>query len=535
MDCSLFFNSTSCDLHYPSFRIKWFTNLSLFFLDRPGLRNPELVLKMQGKLKSVLSNILLPQHPEQSTIFSELMTMIHDLRTLNTLHMEKFLQQYKVGTNPEESVTAAVNSLDESRSINRNKRSWNERDSTGNESPQSYDTHSSTSSVEDCSLRRSPIGSVSSSESVCSSEVLKATTNDLKIAGSALINALTTTSSAAAASCPSALHRRRATSESGQKSGGNAATVASGGKYKSRKLDSPSDSGIDSPRAQGSQSTNTSVCSSPRSTHLEETAASATQIKEEPLVDNAMHRSPKPPEVFVESKQSEEQHPLLKRALEQPPQPYNGGMGAFQDEVYKPHKKFRRTNHSSNSDECSSTFRDSPPPSLLASQLAQPPQDQPLSLLATTLRKQGPTLTPEESKRNEIIANLILDGQAPSMARQQEQGLLMCASGGNGGASAYFAPRRPPSATATSGSFRATDEAGTTISGGVNTAATTRHIPIPQAPTKPPSSHSKLASLAEAALSVAAETNREANNSLDSQPLNLTTNRGTGSDISTEA
>merc|ERR1711949_103151 len=35
--------------------------------------------------------------------------------------------------------------------------------------------------------------------------------------------------------------------------------------FKARKLDSPSDSGIDSPKAQGSQSTNTSVCSSPRS------------------------------------------------------------------------------------------------------------------------------------------------------------------------------------------------------------------------------------------------------------------------------
>ena len=63
--------------------------------DRPGLRNPELVHKMQSKLKSVLSNILLPQHPEHATMFSELMTMIHDLRTLNTLHTEKFLQQFK--------------------------------------------------------------------------------------------------------------------------------------------------------------------------------------------------------------------------------------------------------------------------------------------------------------------------------------------------------------------------------------------------------------------------------------------------------
>ena len=69
----------------------------LIITDRPGLRNPELVHKMQSKLKVVLSNILLPQHPEHATIFSELLTMVHDLRTLNTLHTEKFLQQFKFG------------------------------------------------------------------------------------------------------------------------------------------------------------------------------------------------------------------------------------------------------------------------------------------------------------------------------------------------------------------------------------------------------------------------------------------------------
>ena len=64
--------------------------------DRPGLRNPELVGKMQEKLKMVLKNILVPQHPEHSSIFRELLTIIHDLRTLNTLHTEKFLQQSRV-------------------------------------------------------------------------------------------------------------------------------------------------------------------------------------------------------------------------------------------------------------------------------------------------------------------------------------------------------------------------------------------------------------------------------------------------------
>ena len=76
--------------------VKWWYVFLL--IDRPGLRNPELVHKMQTKLKQVFNNILLPQHPDQATIFSELMTMVHDLRTLNTLHLEKFLQKMNVSS-----------------------------------------------------------------------------------------------------------------------------------------------------------------------------------------------------------------------------------------------------------------------------------------------------------------------------------------------------------------------------------------------------------------------------------------------------
>ena len=148
--------------------------------DRPGLRNQELVHKTQSKLKVVLSNILLPQHPEHATIFSELMTMVHDLRTLNTLHTEKFLQQFKFGGGSSNIGDSAVShqegSSDEGRQRSNDsrtnqavgqKRGWgaNEQDSTGNESPQSYTDTTSTGSVDDgCSNRRSPgMGSVSSS------------------------------------------------------------------------------------------------------------------------------------------------------------------------------------------------------------------------------------------------------------------------------------------------------------------------------------------------------------------------------------
>ena len=193
--------------------------LAILLTDRPGLRNPELVHKMQNKLKVVLSNILLPQHPEDASMFSELMTMVHDLRTLNTLHTEKFLQQFKFGggsssSNNRDSTSishphqdggssdeGSQGSSDNSPTTQMvgQKRAWvgNEQDSTGNESPQSYTDTTSTGSVDDgCMNRRSPgMGSVSSSESMRSTEILKLTTNDLKVTGSALMNALATPTS----------------------------------------------------------------------------------------------------------------------------------------------------------------------------------------------------------------------------------------------------------------------------------------------------------------------------------------------------
>ena len=661
----------------------------IYITDRPGLRNPELVHKMQSKLKSVLSNILLPQHPEHATMFSELMTMIHDLRTLNTLHTEKFLQQFKFGggsssTTSSDSAISHVNqdggSSDEgsqgstdSSPTNKHvgqKRTWvgNEQDSTGNESPQSYTDTTSTGSVEDgCMNRRSPgMGSVSSSESVRSTEILKLTTNDLKVTGSALLNALATptsvssiavaaaevaarnpalaastrTSASAPSLCPIMARRREVDpmcsdytaskdvnsqkiehqlminnlkllplqpmSDAGSSSTAVAITSKSstrtppatasssntlqqsdtgGSKYKTqtRKLDSPSDSGIDSPKgAQGSTiSTNTSVCSSPRNeedkssngnlmitskvpdeemkTESIESIVSHTRSDSSSSDENSQQGTiPKSPE--------EHQHPLLKRALEQPPQTFNPmtrGVATFQDEVYKPHKKFRRSNISSaNMDECPSSTQtstpedrlSSPPPSsrqstsLLASQLAEapknyeprirsPPQEQPMSLLASTLRRETPLSTPEETKRNELLANLIFEGNVPSLCPMdpEHQGLLMCATSRQDAAfshqikdnksintnasnlynassssqeqnKANNIPRRqlpPPTATITSQSSKSEPAAdyrsGPTTSGSYCPFSSsdnasdvgTRHIPVQQTPTKPQHHHSQ--------------------------------------------
>jgi len=504
--------------------------------DRPGLRNPELVGKMQEKLKMVLKNILVPQHPEHTSIFRELLTIIHDLRTLNTLHTEKFLQQSRVEGAPAPGLPQHLIYA----SSNGDWEEGGDRDSTGSRSPQSSDCGIPTqhSSWED--MRRSPIGSVSSSESIGSETgqtFSRLSVNDLKIhgVGSVLLNALT--SPAVSAPCPTT--RKRDISRCGsegslhQRPEEAPAPTPEPAKcpFKARKLESPSDSGIDSPKAQGSQSTNTSVCSSPRSS-LEE---KVKEVEEEQAK----------PEVRTES--LEEQHPLLKRALQQPPQPYNaGGVSNFQDEVYKPHKKFRHSGRK-DSDEPTSTQESatSPTPSsessqvaahsILASQLAAPPTYSALattsgqSLLASTLSR--PIAVPrakEAEKRNEWLANFILEKGRPSSSAPQS--LLMCAP--------MAAHSHIPGYE---GLVPQWARPATTSPAPSSAPSAPRHIPVPVAPT--PSSSTRVAPGAAPIKPTQSEASKNphlkmALSGLSSceAPLNLSTKSAAAStDISTEA
>jgi nuclear receptor subfamily 1 group D protein 3 len=491
--------------------------------DRPGLRNAELVQRMQSKLKAVLNSILLPKHSDHASIFSELMGMIHDLRTLNTLHTEKFLQQCKVNTVSISSMTSQQQQQQQPSSS-----SWQqqqqqlERESTGNASPQSSSS-SEDGSSNGCN-RRSPIGSVSSSggESVCSSEVSKLTTtnnhhHDLKVSGSVLMNALTVAdNAAAAASAASAatvttVTRKRGAAEESNKpvaalaaSSSAASSAATVTKHKVRKLDSPSDSGIDSPKAgtsHGSHSTNTSVCSSPRSSsteddHRSKEAAIASSVVEKPTQSSSASTPARNP-------MSEEMHPLLKRALQQPPQPYN--------EVYRPHKKFRRNVPvgddlpSSSTQSCCPQSPPPPPPaahcSLLVSQLSEPPlsmyhqrQQQQHSLLASTLN--ASMANSRECKRNEILANLILNNP-----------------------SSHISSSSPPSSCPSSSSSSSSAAVASLLAAAV---AGPRHIPVQAAPTKPSASASSRMSQLAAAAAAVESSSPAASDDLNA-PLNLST------------
>merc|ERR1719266_1828754 len=474
----------------------------------------------------VLNSILLPQHPENESIFPELMTMIHDLRTLNTLHTEKFLQQCKIneqnvpsangnsasswpvnGSVPNpmpgcpagNAVAAAVNNNNQNNQeqgahFEAAHQRWDsahlDRESTGNGTPQSSsggDTHSSTS-LEDTSSRRSPMGSVSSTDS-SNSDVSKMINNvqDLRMNGNSVLMTALTSQSGVTISRKSSSSSGPLTTHCPMAATVSTVSVTSANvnnlKYNQmRKTDSPStDSGVESNILHPTSSTNNSVCSSPRSSSESETKSRSTSSGS----STSGGSSASPP--------SEERHPLLKRALQQPPQMFNN-VNTFQDEVYKPHKKFRRHNNSFSKDYCpsSSTQRSSSPEahqprSLLASQLSEPPAYHhpvaqpparsssagPVSgILASTLREGIPLATEQESKRNEFLASIILgdglrDGhRGAEQLRQPQveprgshaipQGLLMCAS---------TTPRHiPPSQVQTPGN---------------------RHIPVAVLPTKP--------------------------------------------------
>lgn len=465
--------------------------------DRPGLRNPELLMRIQNKLKMVLSSILLPQHPENESIFPELMTMIHDLRTLNTLHTEKFLQQCKINDHVPSvasgaaSVASAAVNVGPSEAYEREHQRWDsnlDRESTGNGSPQSSsggDTHSSTS-LEDTSSRRSPMGSVSSTDS-SNSEVCKLLSNvqDLRMSNnnssaSVLMTALTSTASSisrkASISTPSLL-----TTSSSTNCRVTHVTASRGSPHSQ-------DSGVASDLCSLKPPSTNSLCSSPsQSSSLESVRSTG---------------SASPP--------GNERHPLLKRALQQPPMQLsnNGGassVASFQDEVYKPHKKFRRHNSSfSSKDDCptSSTTQHhhlaSPSrSSLLASQLASEP---PSSLLASTLSQGLPLASEAESKRNEILAQLILNddrcrGSSSSKQKQPPQqpqlqppqGLLMCAVPSSW-------PQQPQDNVS-------------------------RHIPVAALPTKPTVSRCPLASTVTSTASASSTVTSGQLNS--HQPLNL--------------
>jgi len=413
-----------------------FCSIVVIAADRPGLRNTELVERMHNKLRNSLQTVLAQNHPQHPDILRELLKKIPDLRTLNTLHSEKLLA-FKM-TEQQQQLQAQQHHQQQQQQTQhvittQQQSHW----------PMEEEPPASWSSASDATLDeavKSPLGSVSSTESTCSGEVASLTEyhHVAPPSGHHASSAPLLAATLAGGLCP---HRRRA--NSGSTSSGDdehhrstmSKTPQPPQCPRFRKLDSPSDSGIESgtekpdkPASSSTSSAPTSVCSSPRS----------------------------------EDKEVEDM-PVLKRVLQAPPL-YD--TNSLMDEAYKPHKKFRALRQKDSAEAEPAVVVQhthsqlhlhltSPPARSPPAQTTQAQCPQTASLLSSTHSTlarslmEGPRMTAEQLKRTDIIHNYIMRGEAnprsptasPSPAEQcastttvtvrstqGSQGLLQCAT-----------------------------------------------------------------------------------------------------------
>lgn len=370
-----------------------FCAIVLITPDRPGLRDIDLIERMYSKLKQCLQTVISQNRPDKPEFMQELLKLMPDLRTLSTLHTEKLVvfrtERQQMWNNEEES----------------------------NKSPGSSSWGCDASSVED--IAKSPLGSVSSTES--DREHIESYSTQSLSASAPLLAATLS------GGCP--VRNRASSGSSAEDDIVGAAHLAQNGltitpvvrsvpitsnHLRYRKLDSPTDSGIESGNEKHEQkplSSGSSSCSSPRSS-LEDQNDDKRQIIED--------------------------MPVLKRVLQAPPL-YD--TNSLMDEAYKPHKKFRAmrqrgseaeaaearpTPHMNNGLHHQSAAHNSnshtpvPPAAVqhhqsqLHMHLTRPQQQQQASSLSSThsiLAKslmEEPRMTPEQMKRSELLHNYIM-------------------------------------------------------------------------------------------------------------------------------
>lgn len=434
-----------------------FCSVVVIAADRPGLRNTELIERMHSKLRNALHSVMAQNRPGQPDACHELMKKIPDLRTLNTLHSEKLLA-FKMTEQQQQLQQQQLNQHQQWTSTITSHPGHHQQPHHDNESKSPAGSSWSSGSDVTIDEAKSPLGSVSSTESLCSAEIsasvatasissmdyhhslLHSSPPQQQPSGHHASSAPLLAATLAGGLCP---HRHRANSgSSGDDELAAAAHLVHNGLTITpvrshlqhhqmtrtfRKLDSPSDSGIESgtenrPDRLAPGSAPTSLCSSPRS---------SLEDHSEDMKSNSLS-------IGSSSSRSVEDMPVLKRVLQAPPL-YD--TNSLMDEAYKPHKKFRALRNPKDSAEAEAAVHQQyptpaasvspvsiPPPQTqpsatithLSQALTQPPQQSSLSSTHSTLAKslmEGPRMTAEQMKRTDIIHNYIMGGS-----------LLVCAS-----------------------------------------------------------------------------------------------------------
>lgn len=347
-------------------------------------------------------------HPEDANLFAELKKKIPDLRTLNTLHSEKLLA-FKM--EPRHG-TQVASSTGESQPSPGNFVSallpdrWQLLTQNGHSSPNGSEWSDSPKDVHEVSYGspRSVSSSVMSAEECATSvkspprsaSVSSAKSNNGYANGETQPSPFSPTQESGR--CPKRPHVAsnksvsstsvltiNAHSENGCSSGDESyfsesphksVSGATGAAFnKLRRVDSPTDSGIESGKEHCSGSTpTTSVCSSPRS------------ALDEKVKDVSDSESNEKPETIDDM-------PMLKRALQAPPL-INTNM--LMDEAYRHHKKFRASKREGSSPSPSTT---TPSSESLASSH---------STLVKTLEQAPRYLSEQQLKRTDLIHNIIM-------------------------------------------------------------------------------------------------------------------------------
>ncbi|GFU37178.1 nuclear hormone receptor E75 [Nephila pilipes] len=391
--------------------------------DRPGLRNTDLVLKVQKKMMDILQKAVTAKHLENPNIFSDLMKKIPDLRTLNTLHSEKLLA-YKMEPCNRRAV-GAIDGIADNSVTNQSAYSaiphdiWStyslvathppclapEEDmrstSPGQHSQHGGSTTGSEWSTTDSKDEHDLVGSPRSIGSGLCVDDVKSPIRSSSFSSSRSYVNEETWPSEPNQNVVDYHHNlpKRSTenpgSEHGSSSGDEGYFIDSpikGPIYpKLRRVDSPTDSGIESGKEHGPSTTPTiSVCSSPRSSVDE-------KVKD---MDHDHH--------IQEKHDTIEDMPVLKRALQAPPI-INPHM--LMDEAYRHHKKFRAARREAESPA-------SPSQMSLASTH---------STLVRTLEQAPRYLSEQQLKRTDLIHNIIMQKetlpgqQQPSPTQQHQQ------------------------------------------------------------------------------------------------------------------
>lgn len=410
------------------------------FADRPGLRNIDLVTKMQTKMVDILKKSVSANHPENPNIFEHVMKKIPDLRTLNTLHSEKLLAyRMEPHVDGQTVVNAIEGHIQVTSMATPNTYSpippeyWSKynhlisphppclapEEDPRSTSPGQHSQHSGSSSTgsewsttdstkDEHDLVGSPrsIGSsghdlVGSPRSIGSSGLciddVKSPIRSASFSSSrSYVNeeAWPTDLNQSVVEYHHSLPKRvveNPGSEHGSSSGDEGYFIDSPSKGpiypKLRRVDSPTDSGIESGKEHGPSTTPTiSLCSSPQSSVDE-------KVKDVMEHDQHKHR------------ETIEDMPVLKRALQAPPI-INPHM--LMDEAYRHHKKFRAARREAESP-------------------ASPSSQQHMSLASThstlvrTLEQAPRYLSEQQLKRTDLIHNIIMQKETQNQQPIQQQ------------------------------------------------------------------------------------------------------------------